>query len=113
MAVVLAQKHNGHHIFCGTKEFPCPLCEGLMHAWTGEGADAIRARAQCELTWRTDEMEHESAELASLYFRLIKPGRVQLWDVPLWMADVADCGDLVLAKLEKEIADSIPKPKGR
>lgn len=113
MAIVLAQRFNGHHIFCGTAECPCALCEGLMLAWSGEGVDAIRARAQCELAWRTDEHEAEAVEMANIYFRLIKPGRVMVWNAPLWMADVADCGDMVLAKAEKEIADSIPKPKGR
>jgi hypothetical protein len=106
MGVVLAQKFNGHHIFCGTSDFPCPECEGLMLAWSSEGVEAIRARAECELLWRNEGADLVAAEQASLYFRFIEPGRVALWDLPVWMSDVADIGDTVRARAEREIYEA-------
>lgn len=112
MALILAQKVNRHGIFCGSKFAPCPQCEGLAASYLREGLAALRSRASCQLSWQTEELEHEASEFASIYFRLIRPpGRIELWRAPLWLTEIAEIGDLVQAKAEKEIYDSISKPK--
>lgn len=106
MALVLAQRINGHGPMCGTDFAPCVQCEELADSLSTEGVDALRERAECELSWRTEGADLVAAEQASLYFRFIEPGRVALWDLPVWMSEVADIGDTVRARAEREIYEA-------
>lgn len=112
LAIVRAQNINGHGPFCGTGPWRCAQCEQLRDALVRGGERALREAVGCERLWSSDEATNEASRLATFYFTLIKPGRVQLWDAPVWMHDVAEIGDLVQARAEKEIYDQMPKPKG-
>jgi hypothetical protein len=106
MALVLAQRINAHGPMCGTDFVPCVQCEELMRSLALKGVEALREQAGCELSWRTEGADLVAAEQATLYFRFIEPGRVALWDLPVWMSDVADIGDTVRARAEREIYES-------
>lgn len=113
-ALVLAQRTNGHGAFCGTSYLPCKQCEQLAAYLRLDGMASLRERLGCELSWRTEDAESEAADLASDYFTLIRPGRAgDLWTKPVILKEIADIGDLVQAEAEREILNSLPKPKGR
>jgi hypothetical protein len=111
---VLAQRTNKHGVFCGTSYLPCKQCDVVAAHLRLEGLAALRERLGCELSWRTEEAEYEAADYASDYFTLIRPGRAgDLWTKPVSLKEIADIGDLVQAEAEREIMNSMPKPKGR
>lgn len=112
LALIEAQQINKHPPLCGTDLMPCKRCEEVARSVERDGALAIRERAGCTLAWRTDEADMIAAEQAELYFAAIEPGRVALWDVPVWLSDVAKIGDMVRAKAEKEIYDAASNKGG-
>lgn len=109
MAIVLAQKLNGHGFYCGTRGRECKACEGVADGYMADGVQAMRERAGCQLAWQSEAGEREAIELATHYYRLIRPGRVELWRAPVWMTEIAEIGDLVQAQAEREIYEQVSK----
>lgn len=106
LALKHAQHVNGHGPMCGTDWVPCIQCEELARHLVRQGAQTIREQAGCDLVWQSEGAELIAGEQAALYFRAIEPGRLPLWTAPVWIADVAEIGDLVRARAEKEIYES-------
>lgn len=109
LALKAAQESNGHGPLCGTDWLPCVQCDAVSRTLAREGERAIRERFSCELVWRNEASDAIAAEQAALYFRVIEPARIDLWRAPVWIADVAEIGDMVRARAEKEIYDAARK----
>lgn len=111
IALTQAQAINGHGPMCGTDWVPCVMCDEVQRTLIRRGEQAIREMAGCELASEGEEAEAQAAEQAALYFRAIEPGRLPLWSAPVWIADVAEIGDMIRARAEKEIYDQAKKGK--
>lgn len=106
---------NGHSPLCGTDLWPCAQCE-REHDEVMQKSTRFLLRELGHDVHMLDDVLHDphdyglAGEYAHLYFTVIKPGRMgDLWEKPCWITDVAEIGDEVWVKAEKEAYDALKK----